>query len=512
MLIEPGASEADSDLSQRTIYAAQWRWASLLLQGLLQFGFGILLARLLSPADFGLAAMAMIVVGLSATFAEVGLNSAVVYLRPLTERHVRTSFTLSIAVSLILAAALFVLAPAVARPFRNNALTPILRAEALLFVLSAPGITALALLRRNLDFRRLFLVEVVSYVVGYGAVATSLALLGFGVWSLVLGVLAQAGLSSILALAACRHATRPLLAIQEARQLFGYGGAATLNSLVSYAARNTDSFIIGRWLGASPLGLYTRAFNLITVPLYYLATATTGVLFPAMSEIRADIRRFRTAYLLGVQVTVLVAAPLSVGVAVAGPHLIAGLYGKGWSGATLALQILAAAGVFRAVYRLAGAVTYASGNVMAEVRRQAAFTLLVAAGGIIGTAWGIAGVAIALSVGIVFMYLAMNQLSLNIVEGRWRDFFAAHLPGLALGLYVGIVAFLIRWVLERLGLGSFWIMVAIVFGSTASLPIAVFLLPRTVRPVGLFSRFTAPISRLPRPVRLPLVWMLRLGA
>jgi PST family polysaccharide transporter len=512
MLIEPVAPEAESDLSQRTIHAAQWRSASLLLQGLLQFGFGILLARLLSPADFGLAAMAMIVVGLTATFAEVGLNSAVVYLRPLTERHLRAAFTLSVLVALILAAGLFLLAPAVARPFRAEGLTRILQTEALLFVLTAPGITALALLRRNLDFRRLFLVEVGSYVVGYGAVATILALLGFGVWSLVLGVLAQAGLSSILALTACRHPTRPLLAVHEARQLFGYGAAATLNSLVSYAARNTDSFIIGRWLGASPLGLYTRAFNLITVPLYYLGTATTGVLFPAMSEIRADVRRFRTAYFLGVQVTVLIAAPLSVGVAVAGPHLIAGLYGEGWSGATLPLQILAAAGVFRAVYRLAGAVTYASGNVMAEVQRQATFTLVVAAGGIIGTAWGIAGVAVALSVGIVFMYLAMNQLSLKIVEGTWRAFFAAHLPGLAVGLYVGIVAFLIRLILERLGLGSFWIMIAIFLGCTASLPIAVFLLPRTVRPVALFSRFTTPISRLPRPMRLPLAWMLRLGA
>jgi O-antigen/teichoic acid export membrane protein len=512
MLIEPIASGIDSKLSERTIHAAKWRSASLLLQGLLQFGFGILLARLLSPTDFGIAAMAMIVVGLAATFAEVGLNSAVVYLRPLTERHIRTSFTFSIVVALFLTLALYVVAPLAARPFRSDSLIPILRAEALLFVLTAPGITALALLRRNLEFRRLFLVEVGSYMVGYGAVAMSLALLGFGVWSLVIGVLAQAALGSIFALASCRHATRPLLAFPESRQLFGYGAAATLNSLVSYAARNADSFIIARWLGAFPLGLYTRAFNLITVPLYYLGTATTGVLFPAMSEIRSDVRRFRTAYLLGVQITVLIAAPLSAGVAVAAPHLIAGLYGEGWSGATPALQILAAAGVFRAVYRLAGSVTYASGNVMAEVRRQAAFTLIILAGGVFAARWGIAGVAVALAVGIVFMYLAMNQLSLNIVEGRWRDFFIAHLPGLALGLYVGVVALLIRWVLERLGLGSFWIMVAILLGCAASLPLAVFLLPRTLRPVALFSRFSTPISRLPRPVRLPLVWMLRLEA
>ena len=512
MSLDPVTSGVDSSLTDRTIHAAQWRSASLLLQGLLQFGFGVLLARILSPADFGLAAMAMVVVGLAATFAEVGLNSAVVYLRPLSERHIRTSFTLSIVVALVLALALFALAPIAARPFGNKALTPVLRAEALLFVLTAPGITALALLRRNLDFRRLFLAEVGSYVIGYGLIAVTLALRGFGVWSLVIGVLAQAGLGSILALAACRHPARPLLAYTEGRELFGYGAAATLNSMVSYAARSTDSFIVGRWLGAGALGLYTRAFNLITVPLYFLGTATVGVLFPAMSEIRADIARFRTAYLLGVQITVLIAAPLSAGVAVAAPHLVVGLYGEGWSGATLALQILAAAGVFRAVYRLAGAVTYASGNVMAEVRRQALFTLIVLLGGVFGARWGIAGVALALSVGIVFMYLAMNQLSLEIVDGTWREFWSAHLPGLVLGMYVGLMALGVRWILERLGVGSFWIMTAIILCCAAWVPVAIFLLPRKLRPRALFSRFTAPIARLPKPVRLSLSWMLRLEA
>lgn len=503
-------SLADSSLTHRTIHAARWRSGSLLLQGMIQFGLGVVLARLLPPADFGLAALAMVVVGFVATLADAGLSSAVVYRRPLTERHVRVSFTISLIVAFALAAGLVAVAPYTATPFRNRALPEVLRVESLLFVFTALGTTALALLRRGLDFRRLFVIEVSSYLAGYAFVAVALALLGFGVWSLVLGTLAQAALASGVALVMCRHSLRPLLAVEESRQLFDYGAAATLNSVVSYAARTADSFIVGRWLGVSALGLYTRALNVIAVPLYYLGNTTTGVLFPAMSEIRSDAERFRTAYFFGVQITVLIAAPLCAFVVVAAPHLIIGLYGERWSGATLPLQILAAAGLFRAVARFGGVVTYASGNVMAEVWRQAAFTLILVVGGVIGAAWGVAGVAVGLGVAMLFMYLAMTHLSLRIVGGAWRDFLAAHLPGLVLSLQVGAVGIAVRSMLEVRGVASTWVLISIMVGGVASLPVGIFLLPRRLRPVALFSRFSVPISRLPRPVRLPLMWMLRL--
>jgi PST family polysaccharide transporter len=454
----------------------------------------------------------MVVVGFVATLADVGMSPAVVYSHPLTERHIRVSFTISLLLALALAAGLVAVAPYAAVPLRNASLASILRVEALLFVFTALGTTAVALLRRALDFRRLFVIEVGSYVGGYAVVAVVLAVLGFGVWSLVFGILAQAGLASTLALAMCRHPIRPLLALAESRQLLQYGGAATLNAGINYAARTVDSLIVGRWLGASALGLYARALTVITLPLYYLGSTMTGVLFPAMSEIRSDPNRVRTAYLFGVQLTVLMAAPLCAGVVVAAPHLIVGLYGEAWSAATLPLQILAGVGVLRVVSGLAAAVTYSSGNVMAEVRRQLAFTIVMVAAGVIGSSWGITGVSVGVAVATAVMYFAMSHLSLRIVAGRWRDFFEAHVAGLAVGLQVAIVAFTLRWVLEGLDVESVWILIVIVAACAATVPVGIFLLPRRVRPGLLLSRFSLPISRLPMSVRLPLMWMLRLEA
>lgn len=506
------AGSFGSSISDRTIEAARWRSGSYLAQAVLQFGVGVALARLLLPQEFGLAALAMVFVGFVSMLAELGMSAALVYRQPLTERHIRVAFTSALLVAAALGTVTFLLAPYVAVLLQNQSLPGVLRAESFLFILSAPAATAGALLRRALDFRRLFIVEVGGYILGYAVVAASLAALGFGVWSLVCGVLAQAAVSSGLAFALHPHSVRPLLAVEEAREVFGYGGAATLNSIVSYAARTADSFIVGRWLGPAALGLYARAANAISVPLAYLGNTATGVLFPAMAEIRSDPSRFRTAYLFGVQVTTLIAAPICAGILVAGPHLIVGLYGETWRGAALPLQIFAAAGVFRAVFRLAAAVTYASGNIIAEVRRQLISLGLVLVGGILGSSWGLAGVTVGIVVATGFMYVAMSRLSLNITGSAWGPFFLAQVPGVILGLEVGIVALAVRWTLEGLEVGSLGILLAIVVACAATLPVGVFLLPRRYRPAELFARFKVPISRLPVSVRSSLQWMLRLEA
>src|SRR5688500_1623806 len=114
---------------------------------------------------------------------------------------------------------------------------------------------------------------------------------------------------------------------------------------------------------------------------------------------------------------------------------------------------------------------------MAEARRQMAFTVLVVLGGVIGASWGIGGVAVGVAVGIFFMYLTMAQLSLRIVGGTWRDFLAAHLAGVALGLEVGAVAFAVRRTLERGEVGSPGILLAIIVACSVALPVGVYFLP-----------------------------------
>lgn len=501
---EAAAGAPTERLATRTLNAARWKFAGSVVQGVLQFGVGVLLARLLHPSDFGVVALALVVIGLAGMLADLGLGPAIVRHAPLTARHVRVAFTVSVALGTAIALLLLGIAPLVTRAVRTPALVDVLRVLAPVFVLGGLGSAARALLQRALDFRRLFVVDAISYGVGYAGVAVTLALSGLGVWSLVAGTLVQAALASGLALAMVRHSVRPLLARAEWRDIAGFGMGVSANQIVNYAARNGDNLVAGRWLGAAPLGLYSRAYNLMTLPQTYVAAVASSVLYPAFAEARADPDKLGRAYLLAVQITALATAPVMAGMIVAAPHLVTGLYGAEWAGAALPLQVLCAAGLFRAVYHLAGALTQATGRVYAELRRQVGYALLVVVGSLIGLRWGLLGIATAVSGAVVYMYVVMAQLSLGILQRSWRDFLDAQRAGVLVAAVVAVATLGTRIVAERMDASSGWTLLALVVAGAISLPLGVFLLPARARPVELFARFSPMVSRLPLGVR-PLV-------
>lgn len=499
-------------LGQRTVTAAQWQMAASVSKGVLQFGVMILLARLLTPEDFGLAALAMIVVGFAEMVVDLGLGSALVQRREYTERHVRVSFTASTLFGLALALVVVTGAPLFGALLRSEALPQILRWQAIGFVFAGSAVTARSLLERRLEFRGIFFVTLASYGAGYALVALTLALMGFGVWSLVFGALVQGLVGSVTANALARHSMKPLLARAELGELLDYGMGVTLNMMVVYATYHGDNLVIGRWLGPAALGLYSRAFQLMHFPLTHMQSVTWNVLFSAFSRLQDERERAAAAYLKGVQFTSLVVAPLMAGMIVAGPHLIVGLYGPQWAEATRAFQILCAAGLLRSVYSMTGALTYGFDRVYAEFRRQMMFAVLVIAGALVGSAWGITGAAVGVSGAVGAMYLAMAQLGRSIVGYRWRDFFAVQLTGVLLALPVAGAAGVVRLALEGMGWGSGPILVAVVLACVAAVPIGLFLLPPGLRPVELFRTLDPSLARLPAALRLPVRRMMRLPA
>jgi teichuronic acid exporter len=505
----PAAAPAPS-LSTRAIGAAQWQSASSVTKVVIQFGVTVLLARLLSPDDFGLAALAFIVVGFAQAVMDLGLGPAIIQRHDLTPRHVRTSFTLSTLIGLGATAVLALGAPLFASLLGNAAVVNVLRVLSILFVLAGIGATARALLERRLDFRGLFFVDLSSYVLGYAPVAIILALLGFGVWSLVWANLLQSLIAVVVSLALGRHSLRPLVARGEMRELLDFGFSVLLNRTVVYASYNGDNFVTGRWLGPSALGLYSRAFQLMSLPLYQLQNVTWNVLFASYSRLQNNRARAASAYLKGVQLTSLVVAPISAGMVVAGPHLIVGLYGPKWTGATLALQVLCAVMLFRSVYSSTGALTHAFGEVYAEFRRQIIYATLVIVGALIGSRWGITGVAVGASAAVGYMYFAMAQVAVRITACSWMDFFRAQLPGVLLAVWVAALAMLVRVSLEAAGFGSGAILGAVILACLLALPAGVYLLPSQFRPVELFGSLAPSVSRLPARIQLPVRMVMRI--
>jgi PST family polysaccharide transporter len=432
----------------RTARAAQWRLAGAGLLAGSQLAVTVVLARLLTPTDFGLMALTLVVTGLIQPFSELGVGAAIVQRREMTERHLRVAFTLATLLGIACAAAVALAAPLLAAAVGDTRATPMLRVLAAAFAIRGIAVVSGAVLRRQFDFRRLFVIDAVASVAGSGA-AVGLAVAGYGVWSLVWGAITQVVLSSVAQAASVRHPWQPLLAGQECRELFGYSAGSAASGLINYVARNADNFVVGRWLGALSLGLYDRAYALMNVPFTYLSGAVSSVLFPAFANVQSEPHRLRAGYLLSCRLTAMASLPLMCIMAVAAPHLVVTLFGPRWSGIAGPLQILCLAGYFRALYHVGGVVVQSVGRVYTELALQCGYALLVICGSLAGWRFGVEGVAIAVTAAIVCMFVATVSVSLQVTGISSREYFHAQRHAFVTALACGAAAIASRVVLER---------------------------------------------------------------
>ncbi|MBA2316202.1 MAG: oligosaccharide flippase family protein [Euzebyales bacterium] len=215
---EPSATQ--SNLTSRTLGAFKWTYGSYAASAVVQIGYTAAMARLLVPEDFGLVAMAALFLRFGGYFAQMGVGQALIQKAELDDEDIRTGFTSSVLLGAGMSAVFFAGAPAAALLFDSARVVPVAQVLALSFLLQGAGITAESLLRRQLRFKTLALVEVVSSVLGYMAVGLAFAVAGAGVWSLVAAGLAQAALASLIAMALMRHPMRPLLAWDRAKVLY----------------------------------------------------------------------------------------------------------------------------------------------------------------------------------------------------------------------------------------------------------------------------------------------------
>ena len=395
----------------------------------------IVLARLLEPREFGLVGAAMVVINLALMFAELGLRPALVQRAILAPRHLHTAFTTSIILGGFFGLLLILAAPVIASFFRLEQLQPIIKVIALIFPIYSLTFVAEAMLERELQFRLLAMVNIISYLVGFGMVGISLAFLGFGVWALVVARLASGATVATALLLVQPHPKRPRWDWQSFKELMAFGGGFTLGRIFNNVARQGDNLVVGRFLGSEALGLYGRAYQLLVFPTALFGNVLDKVLFPSMAKIQNDPKRLELVFRRGVTLLALLFAPISVVLLVLPPELILVLLGPKWLEVTLPFQILAIGMLFRASYKMSDSLARATGAVYRGSWRQAAYAFFVLTGAWVGQHWGIAGVGGGVVLALALHFLLMADLSLRLTSLTWKGFFAAHVPALIIGLF-----------------------------------------------------------------------------
>ncbi|MEZ2745545.1 lipopolysaccharide biosynthesis protein [Halopseudomonas bauzanensis] len=371
---------------------------------MLQFCGIVILARLLSPNDYGLMAMVVVLTGIGEVLRDFGLSSAAIQARSLTAEQRNNLFWINSAIGVALALALFVIAPALAAFYDEPRLTLIARVLAITFLLNGIATQYRAQLNRGLHFGALAVVDILGMASGL-AVGLLMALEGYNYWALVGQQLALSAATLVTLLLAARWLPGLPRRSAPMGDLLRYGSNLMGTQLIGYATRNLDSLIIGYRFGAESLGLYSKSYQLSMLPLNQINAPATTIALPVLSRLQQQPERYDQFLLYGQTLMLhLIVSVLAFAAALAEP-LILLVLGPQWQAAVPVFRILAVAGIFQAASYASYWVFLSKGLTPLHLR----FTLVsrpVLIGCILlGALWGVPGVAITVAGGMGVLWL-----------------------------------------------------------------------------------------------------------
>lgn len=433
---------ASGTLRHRVFGGLLWALSGAGIHGAVQFVTVVVISRLLTPAEVGVASAVMIVVWFAQTFAQLGVGPGIVQRPVLTPRYIATGLSLALFFGLSTGAVIFLAADRIAAVLRIPAAADLISAMAFIFPIIALSTVSDSLLQRNMRFRALVLIDITCYGLGYGVTAVALAALGFGPWFVVGGQFTQFAMRAVLLGVAARHRWSLGFHRSEARDLLNYGAAFSLGKVGHFAATQGDNFIVARFLGVADLAYYNRAFQFVTLPANLLGGALDRVMFPAMGSIQDNPARMGKAYMRSIAVAAMVMLPVSIALAIAAPELIVLALGPPWAPVVLPFQILVCSLVFRTSSRLSDSLARASGIVYQRAWRQWIYAAAVVIGAYIGRTQGLVGVSIGTVMATVLNFVLMLRLSVRWLGISWPtvlQVYARHFA-VAFGMTVATIA------------------------------------------------------------------------
>jgi len=431
-----------------------WKAASQLTGQIARTTMTVVLAHLLTPGDFGLAGMVLLFTGVIQLLADVGFSASLVQLPTLSEEDLSTAFWAGLAIALVLFTAAFAVAPEVAAFYHAPQLRWMFVAVAAGFPMTALSTTQASLLWRRMDFRALELRGIFATVVSAG-VGIGAALGGLGAWSLILqaNALSLTSMLAIWFLSPWRP--RMVFARGSLHRMAGFSGNVLGSRFLDYGDRNADNLLVGRFLGATALGIYSIGYSIILVPFGRLVDPIRSLIIPAMATLQSDLVAMRKLWLRGLRSIASILFPAMAGVIVVCPDFVRVILGQRWAPATPIIQILAWVALIQCLSFLSVAV-YQSRNRAGLLLRLSALAFALDFGSfVVGLHWGVRGVASAYAITNTFVIVPINLVMVTRMLKCSVGALIAEMRGvIEATVFMAASTFALRRFLEIEGLGS----------------------------------------------------------
>lgn len=381
------------DFRERTLSGSFWSVASQMGRQVILLASNIVLARILTPHDFGLVATVLIFVNFAVVLAEQGFGAALIQRQSVDEDHLSSIHWVNVGLGIVFTVLFLLGAPLIGRIFHEDALVPLTRAIAWIFLINSLGMVHTTLLTRELSFKDLAKVEIAAAWFG-GATSILLAWRGWGPMSIA----AQSVVASLVGLVTLRLvcAWRPLPRFRPAavRDLAEFSVNSFIGNVTGYWVRNVDNVLVGYVLGQGPLGVYTRAYSVMLFPLSRVSRMLSRVMFPSLSLIQDDPHRIRGLFLKMTRAIALVTFPVMLGVAASAANFTAVVFGPQWGEMVPVLRVLALVGMLQSVTILIGNIYWSQNRTGLRLRVLLPIQVLQVLGIVLGLRWGIYGVSL----------------------------------------------------------------------------------------------------------------------
>lgn len=408
-------------MRQQVMHSLRWTLFGRFSVQVLSWVSTLIVIRLLSPGDYGLVAMATMVIGFSALFSELGMGAVLIQQENIDDLLIRRVFGIGLIINFLLFLILTSFAPAIADFFDEKRLSNVIQVQSLSFLISAFGIVPSSLLTRNMEFRKKAFANITNGLTA-SLLTLCLALADMGFWALVLGSLGGGVVYTIVQVIALGRWYWPCFSLRGTRQLVSFGGIVSLFRTLWYLYSQADIFIIGKLLGKEMLGIYSVAMDIATLPMQKVAGIFNEVGFAAYSKGQREEGDISSYFLTSARYLSMVGFPIFWGISSIASEITQVILGATWVNAEIPIKLLSLVVPLRMLSNVTTPALMGIGMLWPIVQNTLVGCIIMPLALLAGAPWGINGVATAWIIAYPIFFLLTITRALPFIKLRISDY------------------------------------------------------------------------------------------
>ena len=424
----------------------------------------IFMARLLTPEDYGIIAMVTSITGFVLLFKDIGLTQAIIQKEYVTQDEVSQIFWLNVLIGLLLGVIILLMGPALSHFYKEPRLTNITRVFASVGILGGLAAQHTALLNRQMQFKKLALITVLSSSISL-ATGILLAYNDWGYLSIAYMTLTQAIVQTLLYWILCNWRPNAFKLTKQIKHYINFGAGITGFNTINYFSRNLDNILIGKLIGASALGLYSRAYQLLMLPISQIRDPLNAVGIPALSTLNEQPEKYRTYYKEFLFLFAFFSMPAVVLLFICAEPLILLILGSKWISAAPIFRLLAVTALIQPIASTRGMILISTGQSKRYFKWGIWNAVAVIFAFVAGIQWGVTGVAVGYALANYVILVPSLQFCFKNTPVSVSDFFKTIAPVTVFSVTSGFATWILFKELQEQHALTQILLGSILFGS-----------------------------------------------